>query len=442
MAIVRPSIVFSPPVNEFFQQRSSEQLTVLSGPNNSGKSYLLKHLCNAAGDGSHFFGCSRFFTLKELSTSEGRPNYMTELKTNFMNHFFNPKEHERMENSEHNFHGLEQIIRGLNNSERSLLFKLFKELIGNEISLKHTTHDNEMTPLYVDVDGESLQFGSTGTRLLLTLLGTCFDTRFKYLFLDEPELGLSPRIQATIGRFFTDESERRKYMPHLKGIYIATHSHLFLDRRKISNNFIVTKNGKTIASEQVQSISQFHQLQFTLLGNDLEAIFLPSAIVIVEGKTEQLFLKKLFSLHLPNRKVTVVLAGGDGELEKKLHTLREAFGELERSPYHTRLFLVFDSTNSAKIKRIIGKGVQDSNVVVWSKNGIEFYYPAELLKRIFSCGDDDLQRIDTAANAVDINGIRKSKSELAELVCSQITKDDQLDAELQRLLEMIDRETN
>ncbi len=54
MAIVRPAITFAPPVKEFFQQRSNEPLTVLAGPNNSGKSYLLKHLCQAAGDASHF----------------------------------------------------------------------------------------------------------------------------------------------------------------------------------------------------------------------------------------------------------------------------------------------------------------------------------------------------------------------------------------------------
>ncbi len=440
MAIVRPLITFVPTVNEFFGNRSTERLTVLSGPNNSGKSYLLKCLCNSAGDASHFFGCNRFFSLSQLSTSEVSPKYMTQLKANFTNQFFPPNEAERMDNSEANHHNLEQILRGLNNSVRNVLFSIFKELIGNEISLKHTTHDNEMTPLYVDVDGESLQFGSTGTRLLLTLLGTCFDTRFQYVFLDEPELGLSPRIQGVIGRFFTDESEREKYMPHLKGIYIATHSHLFLDRRQINNNFIVTKNGKTIGIEQVQSIGQFHQLQFALLGNDLDAIFMPSAIVIVEGKTEQLFLKKLFGMRLPNRKITIVLARGDGELEKKLHTLREAIGDLERSPYHSRLFLIFDATNSAKIKRIIGKGVQDANVIVWSKNGIEFYYPREILKRIFSCGDSELLRMDLNSNEVQINGVRKSKGELAEIVCSQITSEDVLDDEIHKLLRQIDQE--
>ncbi len=374
MAITRPAIVFHPTTQEFFQQRSQEQLTVLSGPNNSGKSYLLKSLCNAAPDTPHFFGCNRFFSLRQLSTAEVSSSCAKDVGTNFKNHFFHPNESNRADNTETNFHDLEQILRGLTNSQRETLFNLFNELIGNTISLKHTTHDNEMTPLYVDVDGESLQFGSTGTRLLLTLLGTCFDTRFKYLFLDEPELGLSPRIQSVIGRFFTDATERQKYMPHLKGIYVATHSHLFLDRRQIKNNFIVAKNGKTISSEQVESISQFHQLQFALLGNDLESIFMPSGIVIVEGKTEQQFLRKLLSIRLPDRKITVVLAGvgGDGELEKKLHTLREAFGDLERSPYHTRMFLLFDQTNSAKMKRIIGKGVHADNVIVWSKNGIEF----------------------------------------------------------------------
>lgn len=44
------------------------------------------------------------------------------------------------------------------------------------------------------MDGENLRYGSSGTRLLLTLLGILLDERFTTVLIDEPELGLSVRI--------------------------------------------------------------------------------------------------------------------------------------------------------------------------------------------------------------------------------------------------------
>lgn len=434
----RPDIVFDPDVATFLASRSTSQLTVLSGPNNSGKSYLLKSLCNAAPVTSHFFGCNRFFSVSQLLTTLPRPDYINELSHNFKHTFFHPNVSNQADNTEGNLHDLEQVLRGLNNEQRQLLFKLFEELIGHRISMKHTTPDNDMTPLYVDVEGESLQYGSTGTRLLLTLLGTCFDTRFTHLFLDEPELGLSPKIQTIIARFFTNPADRRKYFEHLKGIYIATHSHHFLDRIHLSNNFIVAKTGKVISTSRVESISQFHELQFTLLGNDLEALFMPSGIVIVEGKTDQMFLRAILNSRFPERKITVVLANGDGEMGNKLHTLREAFGDLERGPYRSRLFILLDSVNSAKPRRLAAFGINEENVNTWSKNGIEHYYPRRIMKEVFSCGDDDLDNMVCGSDGVSINGLRKSKADLGQIVCSKLNPDDVLDEELLSVLKKID----
>ena len=135
MAIIRPSITFQPTIEEFFRQRSAAQLTVLSGPNNSGKSYLLKSLCNHTSESPLFFGCNRFFSLTQLSTNDMDPNYLSQLKINFTNHHYHPNEQQRMHNDETNFHNLEQILRGLTNSQRETLFGLLQDLIGNlEIS--------------------------------------------------------------------------------------------------------------------------------------------------------------------------------------------------------------------------------------------------------------------------------------------------------------------
>ncbi len=47
---------------------------------------------------------------------------------------------------------------------------------------------------YVDMDGQNLSVGSTGTRLLMTILGLCMDPAFESILIDEPELGLGPKI--------------------------------------------------------------------------------------------------------------------------------------------------------------------------------------------------------------------------------------------------------
>jgi hypothetical protein len=45
---------------------------------------------------------------------------------------------------------------------------------------------------YIDVAGQNLSVGSTGIRLLVTVLGLCMDEVFHTILIDEPELGLGP----------------------------------------------------------------------------------------------------------------------------------------------------------------------------------------------------------------------------------------------------------
>ena len=117
---------------------------------------------------------------------------------------------------------------------------------------------------------------------------------------------MSPRIQAALARFLYDQGQRQQFCPHLRQIHIATHSHLFLDRGIFSNNHIVAKARNVVSISQVGSVGDFHQLQFNMLGNELESMFLPSAIVIVEGDSNATFMNKVVQMHIPNRRVAIV----------------------------------------------------------------------------------------------------------------------------------------
>jgi hypothetical protein len=147
----------------------------------------------------------------------------------------------------------------------------------------------------------------------------------------------------------------------------------------------------------VQTASDLHELQFNMLGNDLELLYLPSAIVLVAGDTDALFGAKTVGFHMPRRKVAFVRAHGEGEVLKKINYFEESFGDLVSSPYHDRLFVLYDKEISTSLTRIENAGLRRDNIVVLSKNGIEHYYPPALVAEAFHCSEADVPNIPLGA---------------------------------------------
>jgi hypothetical protein len=427
--ISRLDVDFTPTVEAFHAAREGELTTVLSGPNNCGKTLLLKQLFLLVGHDGYLIACNRFSHIDILNTRQAEAYEYRRYYDNFSQNYYMSRQ-----NSEDNELKLEQVITSLKDKQREKLFSACKDLLGNEFSLKRTDPENMFSPFYVDMDGENLRYGSSGTRLLLTLLGILLDERFAVLLIDEPEIGLSPRIQAVLARFLYDQERRRQFCPHLRQIYVATHSHLFLDRDVLANNHVVTKVGNIVSIRPVRSVADYHQLQFNMLGNELETISLPSAIVLVEGESDATFLGKVVQLHVPDRKVSIVRAEGEGEVLKKLNFFKEAFGDLATSPYRDRLFVVLDKQISVRIPRIEGQGVPNDNIVLLSQNGIEYFYPAELVATIFRCTVEEVRKWKFETDAMDFNGIRKTKKELAQCVADALTGAHRLHSEIEALV--------
>lgn len=433
MMIPRLDVEFSPTVEAFYGARSGEPITVLSGPNNSGKTLLLKQIWSLVGGAGYMLACARFFHVDTLNSRKSDP---TEFRRFFEN--FSRQNDTSQQNAEMNEFQLDRIITSLTNAQRNRLFELAESLIGNKFSLRRTEPDNDLSPFYVDMDGENLRYGSTGTRLLLTLLGVLLNDRFSVILLDEPELGLYPRIQTALARFIYDRDQRQKYCPHLKQVYIATHSHLFLDRGSFANNFIVSKLGRNISATPVQSVSEFHHLQFSMLGNDLESIFLPSAIVLAEGPSDVTFLEKLVRLSMPERKISVVELEGEGNLRDRLRFLDNTFGSLASSPYRTRVFVLLDKKNSQRRERIARLGIPADNLSVLSQNGIEHYYPERLLAAKFHCSERQIKNIDFERDPIEFNGITSTKRDLSKFVCERFLGSDIVPDELSGFIRRIE----
>lgn len=410
-------LMFSPPLADFIAARKGAYYTTLSGGNNSGKSVVLKEMKNQLGRIAYMAGPQRFYHVTELPTQRFNRSDYDDWDNNFRS-----QSQQNQVNYEHNVIELGRIIGGLKDDKRQKLFKLAGDMIGTTFTLQRSDPENELSPRYVDMDGQSLAVASSGTRLLITLLGLCMDDEFQVILIDEPELGLSPRLQAELSRLFNDKQRRAEHFPQLSGVFVATHSHLMLDKQDISNNFTVTRDGRNVVLSQLATPSDLHHLQFNMLGNSLEDLFLPSAIVICEGKTDQPFIERVLRFRHPGRRILVIESQGD--VKRAFKNLANSLGDIRKSPFQDRTFVVLDSIHTQDTRTTLeALGAKPENIVVWDKNGIEYVYPPTLLCKAFTCGNEAIGGMTTEQDNVIIGAVSIRKVNLAEQVVGDMQAD-------------------
>jgi predicted ATPase len=417
MADDKKGLVFEPALDEFISSREKAAYTTLSGANNSGKSLVMKNMRARMDKDAYMVGPQRFYHVYELSTQRyaltDYDNWNNQAKAHIGN---------EETNHEQNYIDLGRILGSLKDAKRNKLFSLCGELIGAKFSLAKRDPENEMSPRFVDMDGRNLSVASTGTRLLMTLLGLCMDDQFSIMLIDEPELGLSPRVQRALAEFLANRTRRAKFFPHLDRVVVATHSHLFLDRAEIGNNFIVNRDGDNVKLSKIETMSELHELQFNMLGNTMETLFLPSAIVICEGKTDKPYFEKITSLKFPDQ--NIVVSDSKGDVKKVFNSLKSTLGDIQKSPFRDRTFIILDSVHTAGTKdSLIKMGACDDNIIIWNKNGVEYIYPPEILSSIFSCSEERLSEIEISDDNVSLNGITQRKTDLSQSVIKAINSE-------------------
>jgi predicted ATPase len=428
---------FQPPIQDFIQATGNRPLTVLCGPNNSGKSLALKSLKQQIGQGSYMMGAQRFSHVYHLSTQLRNENELYELETQFQTNFA-----QEQFNYEQNFLDLQRVLLNLDNSGRDKLFAICSELLDAPLVMKRVDPDNDLSPWFIEMGGHNLSVGSTGARLLITMLGIFMDARFSVMLVDEPELGLAPRVQAAVARLLSDDTRRRQYFPHLRSIYLSTHSHLFLSKASISDNWRVANDGNTVTLERLASVGDLHRLQFNLLGNSFEDLFLPAAIVVVEGKTDHEYLERVIRLRFPERRITVV--PGQGDPKRVVHSLSTTLGSLQSSPFADRIFVVLDAVHQpGLVADLVAMGVTRQNVVEWQKNGIEYLYPGQMMAREFNCAPSEVADLQITDDVVALNTTQRRKTELAKRIVGGLDSSTPLPDELaNKLLAPLERAMN
>lgn len=406
--------------------RTTQPYTTLIGRNNSGKTFLLRHLTMVMQGQGMFLGSARYYNFNSLSPyapqKERRMKWFQQFRQQMTN---------STQNLDQSPLNVQQAIAELVDTKRSALFKLVKEVLGSNLSLQLAYPENEMSQRYISCDGHNFSFASSGVRLVVSILTSLFDDEYEYFFIDEPELGVSPEAQGRLAAILNDEEVRTEYLPHAKAIFIATHSSIFLDRKRTSNNFTIEKNGDEITVLPVESLTEFNRIHFSLLGNRIEDLFLPSFVLFVEGGCEETYLTRVLELRFPGTKFNVMNATGDAQMKNLSHTINRFIPDLQTSPFRDRIIPILDMRHGGDVKQAIVKaGIPPDNIIVWNYNGIEHYYPESVLTEIYGGGGitsiigDDVSR----------NGQTFKKKELAKRVTARLNTNTSYPDELVRKL--------
>jgi predicted ATPase len=421
----RPETRFAGSSAAALQAIRNSDYAVLVGRNNCGKSFLLKSLTQQWGEAASYLGPARYQNFNLLGYFTPNRNRRNEKWTQFMQQW--QQQQQNLDNSPMN---LQQAIAELSDDQRDRLAEIIKTLLGVELEWRQTVEGNSMSQKYISCGGHNISYTSSGFRLITTLVTSLLDTDYDTFLIDEPELGISPEAQGILADFLFDRARRARYFPHIKTIVFATHSTIFLDRDKISNNYTVQKVGDEIEIQPIQSQSDFNRIHFFLLGNRFETLYLPSAIVLVEGKCDEKFIERVVALRHPHSQISVIPANSDNRIKEILNIAKGLFADIQRSPYKNRILIVLDAVHSAGLPdQLIAMGIPKENIVVWAKNGIEYYYPPEVVDKIFGAGSE----ITIVDDVVCRNGLSYNKGELLAKVLSLLQADAKMHEDFESL---------
>ena len=414
----KPGTHFTDESEAVLQKIRGSEYSVLVGRNNCGKSFLLKSLTQQWGKNASYLGPARYQNFNLLSYYTPNRNRRDEKFRKFMQEWQNKQQN--IDNSPVN---LQQAIAELSDDQRDLLIEIIEILLGIKLELRHTVEDNSMSQKYISCGGHNISYTSSGFRLITTIVTSLLDTDYDTFLIDEPELGISPEAQGILADFLFDRAHRAKYFPHINTLVFATHSTIFLDRNHINNNYTIEKHGDEIAVRAVESQADFNSIHFFLLGNRFETLYLPSAIVLVEGKCDDKFISRVISIRYPESQISVIPANSDSRIKEILKVAKGLLADIQRSPYRDRIFVILDSVHTAGLPdQLAAMGIPKENVVTWPKNGIEFYYPPSIIDKIFGVGAE----ITIEGDLITRNGISHTKNKLVDKVVLQLQKDTEM----------------
>src|SRR5262249_41216364 len=86
-SLARSRVELTPDVDALLLGRAGEFVTVFCGPNNSGKTLLLRHICASSEERSYLLACNRYSHVDVLNTRAQDENQYQTFHLNFLNNW-------------------------------------------------------------------------------------------------------------------------------------------------------------------------------------------------------------------------------------------------------------------------------------------------------------------------------------------------------------------
>jgi predicted ATP-dependent endonuclease of OLD family len=388
---------------------------VIVGGNNSGKTTFLREIVKTFPEASYRIDVNRTLLKGEGAQDKG----YIDATTNRLSRSRGRND----DNTEREIQTLQDLFF-LKDKERTPIIEWYNHYFPNHIYEEREDPDNSASSMLLKVNGYSITKQGSGMRATLEIFIKLFDPLIKVLCIDEPELGLEPYLQKYLFEAIKDKSGQNKK------IFLATHSHHFLDLDTIENNFICERdNNNKIFLTQVTDLQA---VIFRLLGNTLSSFLLPERIVILEGPSDTTFLNRALSL-LNKTGYAIHNSRGSGNVTYALNAITQflRFNQDQLPVYADRLHVIVDRPGRDILVREWERRVPhpQNQICTLANNGIEYYYPERLLQQIFNTGDSRQHIVDgyLASRNNSFNGINISKTELSKLVANGLTAEDLAD---------------
>lgn len=362
------------------------KLNIFVGHNNSGKSNLLIDINTHFGNSCDIVSPMRFVTTNEAQMVGDRDQFSQQRSASRKN-----KSDDTPEIAGPN---PIQELACLDDKHRTLMCDWHNRYFG-KLAVEFDPSNRLVSPT-VTIDGRKPTVQGSGSRTVLAILVRLFDPKLLVVCIDEPELSVEPVTQKRLFELITRISKGDDELPS-KQIYIATHSHLFLDRSDIGNNYLTRKEGNQTKFERCASQAQLDDLVFRLLGNSPADLFFPSNVIVVEGESDAIFLSEIVKRWPDGGRregLRVHFAGGDSQVPTAAASIVQMLKSVAYTPvYKDKLCVLFDDGVEQQLiddaKAFLGDHVSE-RVKQLSGHGIEYSYPKSCLAAISGIPESDL----------------------------------------------------